>query len=50
MEAGLPPIRRWSPDVCLLTQTPKDFFKLLTGDGMATSRRKKRRARIIGFG
>ena len=50
MEAGLPPIRRRSPNAGMLPQTPKDFFKLLAGDGVATSRGKKSGARAGGLG
>src|SRR2546425_5206039 len=50
MEAGLPPIRRRSPNAGMLPQTPKDFFKLLAGDGVAASRGKKSGARAGGLG
>src|SRR3989475_12593804 len=41
MEARLPPFRRRSPNAGMLPQTPKDFFKLLAGDGVAATRLKK---------
>src|SRR5438093_13311441 len=43
MEAGLPPIGRRSHNAGMLTQTPKDFFKLLAGHGAPSARGKKRR-------
>ena len=49
MEAGLPPIRRRSANAGMLPQTPKDFFKLLAGDGVAASRSKKSGARAGGL-
>src|SRR2546422_10781368 len=50
MEAGLPSLRRRSPNAGMLPQTPKDFFKLLAGDSVAATRRKKSGARAGGPG
>jgi hypothetical protein len=50
MEAGLPPFRRRSPNAGMLPQMPKDFFKLLAGDGVAATRSKKSGARAGGLG
>ena len=50
MEAGLPSLRRRSPNAGMLPQTPKDFFKLLAGDSVAATRRKKSGARAGGLG
>jgi hypothetical protein len=50
MEAGLPPFRRRAPNAGMLPQTPKDFFKLLAGDGGAAPRSKKSGAHAGGLG
>jgi len=44
MEAGLPPIRRRSPNAGMLPQTPKDFFKLLAGESPLRAAKKAERA------